>query len=65
MFGFGALLLAERTPVALLKRRDLLVDRLEAKVVCQSACAVTSRGLWIGDLGTRGAQLLTARIGSE
>jgi len=64
-FDFGALLRSERTAVALLKPRDLLLDRLEAEVVCENACAVTSRGLRIGDLGTRCAQLLTARIGSQ
>jgi hypothetical protein len=65
MFEIGALLRAERAAVALLERRDLLLDRLEAEVVCESACAVAAGGLWIGDLGTRGAQLLTARIGSQ
>jgi len=58
MFELGALFRGEWTTVAPLERRDLLLDRLEAKVVCESACAVASRGLWITDLGACGAQLL-------
>lgn len=65
MFDRGALLRAERPAVALLKCRDLLLDRREAKVVCESAYAVTSRGLRIGDLGTCNAQLLTACVRSQ
>src|SRR5665213_253624 len=65
MFEIGALFRGEWAAVAPLKRRDLLVDRLEAEVVCESACTVASRGLWITDLGPCGAQLLTARVGSQ
>jgi hypothetical protein len=65
MFDFGALLRADRPAVAVLKPRDLLLDRLEAEVVCQSPCAVSPCGLRIGDLGACGAQLLTTRVGSQ
>jgi hypothetical protein len=65
MFELGALFRAERAAVALLERRDLLLDRLEAKVVCEGACSVAARGLWITDLGPCGMWLLPACVRSQ